>query len=638
MDVDAIIHVALCHAYGIGTRKDWDKCVHWIKKAALSGNPAGLVFWNNISSDALNESDKTQRVKALLGLGNEYAKTGKFWESVTVLESIRHTCHESYSFGHVSLPAACLCRVEWYKWVNQISLLENNGAYALGLLWEWPRQSPEATIPEYLNDLIKQWKLRTCECCTLLHLIAMCFHPRSESTQFDIVRRIGEILIQKGCPINAHSESSSTPLVPAALSRNFSVMELLIQRGAVLTEPDWEKMKRVVQAHDYEVLEKVLPIRNAQGKGKDDAHWFELSLSLVDFALAVPIAERKLRHGPRYETRGKRTLVLLLEQTFGRQKIPPEQGLNLLTTTVHAGNTVLFKEVAEHMSDFTSILNKPGREFVPLLHQSIMYQQRDIFEELLERGADLNGVSVMKNRRPIHIAAQHLMYDPFFFEELIAHGANVDVADDQGVTVLDLLIKNQCAEEHIRSIIVKAPELVNQKGYKRRSILVSAAGDGYPAIVSALLESGFDVTSTDENGFSPVYNAAIHHGPEALENLKVLLAYEVNKMPANQERRTRLGNALRGACSAGNTTAAQLLLESGADPNFVDGNPPFFLAHHRRSLYRENVDKKLRRLASHEEGKFHKMRNLLLHYKLNENHRWGGNKTSEQHCTEFFKT
>lgn len=574
--------------------------------------------------------------QALIDLCQQYYMEGLYDEHFRIAKILGIKDSERYQGSHRNI-CQCFCTLP-----NERRMLPT-GPFEeiLYRLWERLSFSAEKSgLKDVMGDLKASVTLCSPSGLTLLHLIAACPHPSPASSDTDFVLCIAKLLISEGCPVNAATPNGENALSLAIASGKLNLIELLVRNGASLTDP-WIQMEALAREHAYDILE--ILFRLYKYPTSDEPSSLDEHLrSLVGEAVAVPYPERKLTHGTDSERIGKATLSLLLEQAYGNDNIPLDDGHDLLSEAILHGNSDFFVQLLGRLVQPSNALQRcGGMQHIPLLHESILRLKSEIFLYLLDHGADINlssGTEVFPNWRPIHLAAYLIGCDPFYFDELIQRGADLSLADDKGETVLDRLITSECAVDRISVVLKKEPHLFNHSTYQLGVPILHRAVSGSSSIMAALLEAGADIRSTDEHGRTATYHAAIIATSDVL---KVLLLRE-QKVLTSHEQATSLGTSLQCACSGGNVPAVQLLLDFGADPNFLDcgsSRTPLSCAWERRLLYLFNSDRRMTIQASIEEKKFHEVWRLLLQYGMDELKRYGPeNKTAREHSIAQYKS
>jgi hypothetical protein len=631
-NTDAALHVAFCHAYGVGTKANWEECVAWLQKAALGGSVTSsvlltIMFDTHVSPETTIEKEVSQIDNARLGdlyekyLG--YDGLGHVSDIVQTLDSLTNTCSEECSLDCPCAHKLCVCWRLEIPFSIQSSLISEEEQNSI-LLSVW-----DALRDEDFDSLLQPYNQTISRIAILLRsTIVPCSHPSCEGPKLDFKRRIYEIL-GLGCyAIHGVTSNSITRMVFAQIARNISYMEI-----------------KMAARHDNKALGTLIPSLHAIDP-EQDVEYLRL---LVRIALRVPIAERKLRHGRHYQKRGQKTLELLLQYAFDDRNVLSDQRCSLLSECLFAGNSDLFDTIMEPLSrgafgsateplELASLLTQSifGHS---LLNQSIFGQQREIFLTLLRYGADINWDD--GNLRPIDVAAQCYAEDSFFFDELVNRGADLGAVGN-GHTVLSSLLQSNCGKAPIKVVIARCPELLDRKVFDSHPILHSAVLSGNPAGISALLESGVDVTLTTNNHSAATLAASIA-SPESLECLELLLRHETTTMPNDSQKVDRLGIALQCACLVGNSAAVKLLLESKADPNYAVSEAkfatPLLFAWHRRLFYQTNLDTKASIQAPFEERTFENVRRLLLLHGAEEERRFGPrNRTAEEYIQDISMT
>lgn len=147
-------------------------------------------------------------------------------------------------------------------------------------------------------------------------------------------------------------------------------------------------------------------------------------------------------------------------------------------------------------------------------------------------------------------------------EALQQNPATLSIVDSDGDTALFYAAKKGRID--IASVLIKAGANVNHSNNVGQTPLMYA---GFHDMTEYLLGCGAEANHVSQANETALVKAAEDNNTETLQ---ILLEYGVGHMDT----------ALHGACAAGSYDSAQLLLESGVDPNcrVVDGGTPLMRA------------------------------------------------------------
>jgi ankyrin repeat protein len=636
------LEVAFCYGYGIGTQQDWNECEAWIDKAASKGSVAALTLARRLKpldnqKTSTNENEADGDFEALAGSSVRYLQTGLHDEHLRVRNLIQETDPELYDRFHAKF-ATCFCERPETEAIEGQNMgpLEN-----LFALWAHIRQSPTGSLPESVEVALKIALSETSATeFTLLHAIALSCHSPVNHGQFDIVRLIGEILISKGCPLNGGEDTEKTPLAFATISRNFTIIDLLLEQGAEMRSP-WSPLERLAGMHDWEVLEKLMPMC-FRLRSKWKSQFIDRCRIFAHVSICVPYPQRKLSLGTGCEIKGVKTLTFLLELAY-QDFIPLDDSLKLLSGAITAGNADLFKLVLPRVRTLSNVLASPiPKADVTLLQLSILFRRVDLFLILLEQGADINHkvqTPSYPGWAPIHFAAHVVPLEPVFFEELVSRKVDLKAINQRNESVLEFLVKNVQGAAYVNLAVSNEPSLLDS-GIE--PVLHRAAFSGCCKGVQALLERGSDVRRLDNSGKSAITYAVLNSGPESIENLKVLIS-GLSQLPSDDTARI-LGEGLQTACQIGNVVAVKQLLASGANPNYTktqdDYRTPLYWVLDRWITFSESTETRMWTQKRLEKFKFDTMRQLLIRFGVDETQGYGPlNITAEEYyhlLGEFF--
>ncbi len=210
------------------------------------------------------------------------------------------------------------------------------------------------------------------------------------------------------------------------------------------------------------------------------------------------------------------------------------------------------------LSDITRLLISKGADvnvqtaFGTPLHRAALYGFRDVAEILLDSGADVNAIMPPQNWTPLHNTfGKHpeivqLLIDngadlnakdytgktPLIFAinaggssdsdaaiVLIRNGAHINLADDNGETPLVFAVKKGFAR--VSDELIKMGADINiRERYSRRTLLHSAAINGYGEIAGLLLDNSIDENLTDADGRTAFYYANKHGNKTVADQLE----------------------------------------------------------------------------------------------------------------------
>ena len=203
-------------------------------------------------------------------------------------------------------------------------------------------------------------------------------------------------------------------------------------------------------------------------------------------------------------------------------------------------------KVAALLADHPDWINQKNDDGLTPLNLACNEGQLEIFDFLLEKGADIN-IGDNDNSIPLHIAAQFGQME--MVQKLLQLGNDINVRDNNGMTALIL------------------------------------ASYGYPELSQYLVNQGADFKSANNRGITPLFAASIGGKAD-------LVKFYIDKGAKIEPFVEGHIYPIHSAASYGRTEVARLLLENGAkaDRETDDGNTPLSWAVNANSL---GVDKLL---------------------------------------------
>ncbi len=213
------------------------------------------------------------------------------------------------------------------------------------------------------------------------------------------------------------------------------------------------------------------------------------------------------------------------------------------------------------------------------LHRATWVENKDIFELLIQHGADANAKDKW-GYTPLSYAVYEDDY-LYFMNILIANDAEVDTKDSSGETYLHYAAT--AGRTEAVKLLLEAGANINTKSDRGQTALhaiLDISNSDYNLYrqskdtVELLLSKGADVNLKDKNGRAPLHFAAESADGDIVELL-------LGKGAKVDEKDDESGfTALHHAARFGNTNAAEVLIARGADINAKDkqGHTPLYVA------------------------------------------------------------
>jgi ankyrin repeat protein len=234
------------------------------------------------------------------------------------------------------------------------------------------------------------------------------------------------------------------------------------------------------------------------------------------------------------------------------------------------GNTLLMLAILQDLS-FAAValierskdINVKGYFGQTALHEAARQGNVEIVKLLIDRGADINIITVDRNRgTALHDAA--LKGNMEIVKMLIEKGSNVNATNKSGGTVLAKAISS--GNKKVVELVLDSGGAINVVlNEEKVSHLLQVVKEGKIEIAELLIARGADVTCADFAGRTPLHEAVDRNG--GLLGIATLLLEKGAKVDA---RSTYPGQTpLHAAVLTGNKDIVQLLLKNGADPNAV---------------------------------------------------------------------
>src|SRR6266702_4446750 len=370
--------------------------------------------------------------------------------------------------------------------------------------------------------------------------------------------------------VNAIGGGYKFPLRVAIVGKkNIRVAEILLQHGA---NPDIRGMGKQAPLHeairDISMVQILLKHGADVNCRQDD---LRTPLHLVAWYGELEVARVLLEHKADVDSRdnmGKAPLHLLFEHTVRRYGNIPDLAQLLL----------------EHGAD----VNCQQNDLCTPLHLAARYGELKVAQVLLEHGADVDSRDNM-GKTPLHLLFKSSVRDyddipyyddipdydniPDFARLLLEHGTDVNIRDEDGNTLLHLLL-NLWIYKFARILLELGADVSveNNMGKTPLHLLFEdddPGDDDIPNFARLSLEHGADVNLRTTNEWT-LLHVAVFRG--WLETARMLLDHGANVNAENEQGQTPLHLVSRGHyySQEHGVGLARMLLERGVDVNAPD--------------------------------------------------------------------
>ncbi len=368
----------------------------------------------------------------------------------------------------------------------------------------------------------------------------------------------------------------------AALS---AFQRLLDEYSASRTIPATTLMiERVQQAKKnkslFEAVKKadIEQVRLLIAEGADvDAKWRDVYNKNEGEDTSSPRKKWRMERTPLWHAveAGKIEVVKLLVEAgadVNAGKWPP------LCQAVDENNTA----IAKYLIDHGATINYPG-DWGPLQESPCISNNIEMVKLLIARGADINAGLWPA----LHTAIQRERRD--IFELLIQRGADVKAKDTWGYTPLYYAIHND--DSDFMNILVANGADVNTKHPGGETPLHSAAITGRTEVVQFLLEAGANISVKDDRGQTALHvildisRSNYRKYRQSKDTAELLLAKGADVNLKDKDGRTPLHLAAESA----DGDIVELLLGKGAKVDAKDDESGFTALHHAAQFGNKNA-------------------------------------------------
>lgn len=377
-----------------------------------------------------------------------------------------------------------------------------------------------------------------------------------------------DALIRAGADVNAATPDGTTPLRHAALGYNEEQIRLLAKAGADLDAPNEEGLTPLIEAvdrlnlRDARRLAKLPDKRGRAPKLRSAAEvLLDCGATLDVYSAAVlgrlGLVRRFVAESPELVRRRLylgRTLLHASTRLAQRSlmKFLLDCGAEANARDDH-GNTPLDSAAFwGHAQALEILLNKGAStkakrgQYPPLYWAASMGRRRSALK-LIVAGADVR-TSLPDGRTALHAAAEKGLLD--VVRELIRHGAQANATDQTGHT--PLLNALEHGRDDLACFLIESnADVVGREDWH---ILHTAARHACAHAVKAMVSRGVSVNATDEEGATPMHEAA------ARDQIRIMATLTA----AGAKINARDGSGRTPLHYAG-ADAAKWLIRAGAD-------------------------------------------------------------------------
>jgi ankyrin repeat protein len=184
----------------------------------------------------------------------------------------------------------------------------------------------------------------------------------------------------------------------------------------------------------------------------------------------------------------------------------------------------------------------------------------EIVELFLEHGAPINARN-LDGSTALFLAAEAGRHSAV--EALIAHGADVNLPGRSGTTPIAAAAYG--GDEPLVHLLLDKGADANAVDGTGKTAICYAAARGFPPVVRRLLDSGVDPNKRYGNDLTALMWAAGYTEEAGTQDMDEIIKLLIARGAHLDDRDNRGRTALMIAAAVGHTTAAELLISSGAD-------------------------------------------------------------------------
>lgn len=242
-----------------------------------------------------------------------------------------------------------------------------------------------------------------------------------------------------------------------------------------------------------------------------------------------------------------------------------------LINAIKDGNIKYFNQI---VIDGVDVNSRHGNG-ATILHWAAHHDELEIATLLVESGADIN-ITDDNGATPLWIATYNSNYD--MASMLLNADADPNKQLETGET--PLMTASEIGDIKIVNALLdaNADTSVREK-YNGQTALMWAVAENHAGVAKALIDSGSNINSKSNGGFTPMHFASQNN---SFDSVKVLLSMDADINAMSPEK----WSPLLLAAASGSNELTKYLLEMGADPGVTDykGFSPLHYAAMKRNM------------------------------------------------------
>jgi ankyrin repeat protein len=365
-----------------------------------------------------------------------------------------------------------------------------------------------------------------------------------------------KLLIDQGSEVKARDKNGSTVL-------HYAVANIMTEGGGFISRPEVVRvlLDNGAEPNARDDRGETALIRIAQTSRSS----IEISRALIEKGTDVNLSNNQGVTALMFSAAaGQSELVQLLLDKGALLDARDNQGRTAMVHAVESGQAQVTELLAHKGADLALTPFKDEAGLKASLHKSMLvravsYGKAEEVKTLLRSGVDPNARTGPRNV-PVLLIASGYSHDVEIVSLLLNSGANVDEADDQGITALMEAARANIGE--VVSILLAHQAKVNLQNKDQKSALMITAAEGHKQIAEQLVAKGADVNARDLEGRTALILGSMSHYAQE-ELVKLLLAKGADVNATDNEGNT----SLMLAAKAGAFQVIGSLIAAGANVN-----------------------------------------------------------------------